>query len=277
MNRVWTRSEIVDGMGWLKRMNARGDDIYIRPAGDQHGIVLVDDIKAEQIERMKRDGLTPAAVIETSPGNFQAWVKIVDTLSPDVRKEIAREIARQYGGDPASADGVHFGRLAGFTNCKPKYMKGGRSPYVMARAWSGKPAPGAGRVIAIAEKTIDAEEAKRVAEARKAAISASDGVFRGDPADEYRRLAKPILARYGEGSDLSRLDYMVAKRMCASGWTADQVQQAIEQASPALDTRKAGHIADYAKRTAEKAWADPEAVKARQAERAAGRGRGYER
>jgi len=277
MNRTWTRDEIAGGMAWLKRMNARGDDIYIRPAGDQHGLVLVDDIKSDQIERMKRDGLTPAAVIETSPGNFQAWVKIADTLSPDVRKEIAREIARQYGGDPASADGVHYGRLAGFTNCKRKYLKNGRSPYVMARDWSGKPAPGAGRVIAIAEKAIDAEEAKRVADARKAAISSSDGVFRGSPADEYRRLAKPILARYGEGSDLSRLDYMVAKRMCASGWTADQVQQAIEQASPALDTRKAGHIADYAKRTAEKAWTDPEAVNARQAERAADRGRGYER
>lgn len=277
MNRVWTRSEIVDGMGWLKRMNARGDDIYIRPAGDQHGLVLVDDINLDQIERMKRDGLAPAAVIETSPGNFQAWLKIADTLSPDVRKEIAREIARQYGGDPASADGVHYGRLAGFTNRKPMHMKNGRSPYVIARAWDGKPSPGAAQVIAIAEKAIDAEEAKRIAEARKAAIAASDGVWRKDPANEYRKIAKSILARFGDSADLSRLDYMVAKRMCSTGWTADQVQQAIEQASPALDTRKAGHIADYAKRTAEKAWADPEAVKARQAERAAGRGRGYER
>jgi hypothetical protein len=32
---------------------------------------------------------------------------------------IARQLACRYGGDPASADWCHLGRLAGFTNQKP--------------------------------------------------------------------------------------------------------------------------------------------------------------
>jgi DNA primase RepB-like protein len=32
----------------------------------------------------------------------------------------AKELARRFGRDPSSADWRHFGRLAGFTNQKPK-------------------------------------------------------------------------------------------------------------------------------------------------------------
>ncbi|WP_373870935.1 DNA-primase RepB domain-containing protein, partial [Aeromonas caviae] len=33
----------------------------------------------------------------------------------------ARRLAREYDADPASADSHHYGRLAGFTNQKPKH------------------------------------------------------------------------------------------------------------------------------------------------------------
>ncbi len=57
MNREWSRAELEQSAAWLKRMNAKGNDVYIRPAGD-HGLVLVDDLKAQTLERMKAEGFT---------------------------------------------------------------------------------------------------------------------------------------------------------------------------------------------------------------------------
>ena len=89
MNREWSRAELEQSAPWLKRMNAKGNDVYVRPAG-AHSLVLVDDVKPAMLEKMRRDGFAPAATIETSPGNYQAWVKLSDKpLSADVRRVAA--------------------------------------------------------------------------------------------------------------------------------------------------------------------------------------------
>ena len=48
MHRAWSRSDLVQSAAWLKRMNAQGHDVYIRPAGE-HGLVLVDDLKPQAL------------------------------------------------------------------------------------------------------------------------------------------------------------------------------------------------------------------------------------
>jgi hypothetical protein len=43
----------------------------------------------------------------------------------------AQTLAEQYDADPSAADWRRFGRLPGFTNCKPKYRKpDGLFPFV---------------------------------------------------------------------------------------------------------------------------------------------------
>ena len=60
-------------------------------------------------------------MLQTSPGNLQAWIRVSTTpLEPGVATAIGRQLARTYGGDSASADWRHLGRLAGFTNQKPE-------------------------------------------------------------------------------------------------------------------------------------------------------------
>ncbi|MES7760918.1 DNA-primase RepB domain-containing protein, partial [Cutibacterium acnes] len=77
MNREWTPQEVQQNAAWLKRMNAQGNDIYIRPAEQaRHGLVLVDDLSSDDLDAMKQEGREPAAIIETSPKNYQAWVKV---------------------------------------------------------------------------------------------------------------------------------------------------------------------------------------------------------
>lgn len=45
----------------------------------------------------------------------------------------------RYQGDPSAADWRRFGRLPGFTNCKPKYRKpDGRFPFVLLQSATGQ-------------------------------------------------------------------------------------------------------------------------------------------
>lgn len=282
MNREWSRAEVEQSAAWLKRMNAKGNDIYIRPAGE-HGLVLIDDLKPQALERMKADGYAAAATIETSPGNYQAWVKMSDKpLSAEARSIAAHGLAEYYGGDMNSADSRHYGRLAGFTNQKPKHTRDGRQPYVLAHDCPGKVAPDAPRYLEQIEQHIDSQLALKERETRLEAIkSAKQWKGSGNPAKEYQRQAQRLLERYGENADLSRIDWMIAQDMAKGGnFTAQDIEKGIRECSPNVESRKAGHIEDYARRTAEKAWNTPEAQQARQTqaqERQAKREKGLSR
>ena len=86
----------------------------------------------DAIARMTDDGFQPVLVLETSPGNFQTWLNHGRILSDHTfSTQAAKELARRFGGDPSSADWRHFGRLAGFTNQKPKRrLRNGLAPFV---------------------------------------------------------------------------------------------------------------------------------------------------
>src|SRR5579859_3147677 len=88
----WSSDQIDAALPWLRRENARGAQIFVRPQST-HALSLVDDLSAETIPRMRDAGFQPAAVIETSPGNFQIWLNhgriLFDrTFSTQVAKEL---------------------------------------------------------------------------------------------------------------------------------------------------------------------------------------------
>src|SRR6266851_1878536 len=74
----------------------------------------------------------PATVRETRVPHLQAWVCVSLTpLEPTLATSVARHLAHLYGADRASADGRHWGRLAGFTNQKPSRRQlSGYAPWV---------------------------------------------------------------------------------------------------------------------------------------------------
>jgi len=128
--RTWDATTLIRSVPWLRMQNADGRNIYVRPKGE-HNLSLVDDLSADAVKRMKATGFIPAAVIETSPGNFQAWLKHPRQLPRELSTMAARKLAEEFGGDRGAADWRHFGRLAGFTNRKPKYMnENGLFPFV---------------------------------------------------------------------------------------------------------------------------------------------------
>lgn len=285
MTRTWEKAKVLESLAWLKRENAKGADIYVRPAGDDSsGLVLVDDLTRQALDKMKAAGYAPAAVVETSPTNFQAWVRVHQRrLEPKLATSAAVLLAKEYGGDPNSADWRHYGRLAGFTNRKPEHVDDrGRSPYVLSHESPGKLAEMAPELLKTAQERVFRAEATLESKKRLEALEGFKPLGHGwmsDPSHEYKRQAQKLLERYGSRTDYSKLDWMIATDMAKSGrFSAEGIAQAIEQHSPEVSTRKAGHVHDYARRTAEKAWNEP-AVQAHreEAQKSNTRGRRYSR
>jgi hypothetical protein len=119
--RTWDTDALIRSIGWLRRENRDGRNIYVRPSGE-HNLSLVDDLTKDAVAAMKRSGFTPAIVVETSAGNYQAWLKHPEQLDKGLSTATARALAEKFGGDRGAADWRHFGRLAGFTNRKQKYQ-----------------------------------------------------------------------------------------------------------------------------------------------------------
>ena len=152
--RTWDIETLAKSIPWLRLQNADDRNIYIRPKGE-HDLSLVDDLTEASVHRMKAIGFAPALVIETSPGNFQAWLKHSRSLSPELSTATARVLAELFDGDLAAADWRHFGRLAGFTNRKDKYRgNNGLFPFVRVIEANGTLYPASDRFLQVVEAQL---------------------------------------------------------------------------------------------------------------------------
>jgi hypothetical protein len=194
--REWDGPGVVSCTSWLRHENAKGAHIYVRPAGE-NAVTLVDDLTDKAILRMKQDGFRPAAVVETSPGNFQAWLYHEQVLPQDVSTQVARDLATRFKGDRSSATGRHFGRLAGFTNRKLKYRNDRvLYPFVRLREAKGWSYPEAEKTVARAQQTLMKLAYERAALREKFAHSSHTGNLR--TIEDFRRDPQ----RSGDGNQI---------------------------------------------------------------------------
>lgn len=159
--RTWDVETLFRSIPWLKHQNRDGRNIYIRPSGE-HNLSLVDDLSADSVRKMKAAGFSPALVVQTSPGNFQAWMKHPAPLPKELSTATARELATNFGGDRGAADWRHFGRLAGFTNQKEKYRSSsGLYPFVLLTEHTGTTYDRGEQFVAGVRLRLEAEQADR--------------------------------------------------------------------------------------------------------------------
>ena len=281
LRREWTAAQVEASVGWFKGMNAQGRDIYIRPTGSS-GLYLIDDVPAATVERMRAEGYTPAAVVETSPGNLQAWVRVSDTpLSTEEGTAVTRDLAARYGGDMSSANWRHMGRLAGFTNRKEEHTQpDGRHPYARLHDAGGARVPEARARIARAREQATqgrrgaagehggTEPPRNQAARREAFTRPPAGAGPVSPLGrEYAHRAQRLLERYPNAAltDLHRLDWMVPRDLARAHPEADKdaLMRAIREGSPRIEERKRGHVYDYAERTARYVLLDPDVERTR--------------
>jgi len=101
---------------------------------------LLEDLAPATLTRLEAEGYDPAAVVETSPGSFQAWLKHLQPLTKRTwhpgRKNTCRAVRRR----PQRRRLAKFGRAPGFTNRKPQHRNAqGWYPFARFISHTGQP------------------------------------------------------------------------------------------------------------------------------------------
>lgn len=252
-----TAKEVLAMVDQLKAYNARGENIYVRPSvREREALVMVDDLTPATVERLKADGLAPAVIVESSPGNVQAWIRLKgrgEKLERAERSQLGRVLASTYGGDPAAIDFARFGRLAGFTNRKPHHVGDtGFFPFARLVSYNGKVAEKAPDVLSKA--TVAHRDHRDRSMAQDVQAFARDFVT-PDLAHWYREGWAMLQTKYQADLDRSRADWMLVLAMAErKGADLGKIAAVVAQNSPGLADRK-HNVPDYLVRTVGKAAA----------------------
>lgn len=244
-------AELDRRIGYLRHENAHGADIFIRPH-ESTGVVLMDDVSRAKLRDLKRDGVQPAAVVESSPGNFQAWVRVArQSVDLAVASAVARDLAETHGTDKRGVAWNHYGRCPGFTNRKPTRATERGAPFAKLHEASDRVADRGPELVRQAELQLSTPtplpDRALQSPDRKSVPSDRDA----DPKASFERLASrlaPDIAR-----DSSRVDFRVAVGLAREGRDRSFIREAIERGSPGFEERRKSE--GYVDRTIDKAAA----------------------
>ena len=267
--RLWTATQLVNPatVRFLRIRNREGCDVYIWPyAEDQNaGYILLDlDRPAPSVlARMAANGHEPCVVLQTSPGHLQVWIHVSTLpLEPAVATAVGKHLARIYGGDWASTDWRHLGRLAGFTNQKPERRTAtGYAPWVKivhARAGLARraepllqsiiPLPTTRRPGAVSHQSNPATTRPPAAACRMDAAQAvaiyQSWIHRWRIAERFTQ------------PDWSIVDLWIARKLLSQGMLAERVQDILRLGSPHFP-RHHTDPEDYLRRTVAHAFSFP--------------------
>ena len=259
--RLWTAEQLAAPatIRFLRARNREGCDIYVQPyAGDQNpGYVLVDldGARPTTIATMCEHGHDPCVVLQTSPGHLQAWIRLsASPLEPAVATAAGKLLAAAYGGDPASTDWRHLGRLAGFTNQKPARRNlSGYAPWVKLVNTPARLVPQAeallrsARAVAAWPPVLAFHASSAFDTAAPVTIAASMATKIYSECMERWRIRQ----RFPQ-PDWSVVDYRVARHLLRQRWTPTQVHELLRLASPHFP-RRHGDPDDYLRRTVARA------------------------
>lgn len=240
--RVWTPDMIYKSIGFLKRQNVDGRDIFIRPSGSV-GLVFFDDLSRGALKQLDADGLKPGVIVQSSPDNFHGWLRVSASPIPEeLATAVSKVLAKRYGGDQNSADWRHYGRLAGFTNRKPKYINSdGKSPFVTLYDGNGKLALEADNLLADANTYLadmrEREQARLAELSRVAAIHRAANKDKADPGAFYTSELRGIYKRFGANANTSKADWMIVNKMLLAGYSREEIYFVLVEHSPAVEKR----------------------------------------
>ena len=210
--------------------NCRGDNIFMRPLSvvSAH-YMLVDDLG--EVQAAEHIGKPGRLVVETSPRNYQTWIRTLNPI-PDQVKKI---LLLQLGSDPGAAPKGRWGRSPGFTNRKLKYLGAGADeqqyPFAKLHFMDARP-------VEITLPTLPPDAERSAGRASSQRVSAVDEISRSD----Y------------EIGDESRTDIKYCMSLFRRGLSDVEIRARLIEERPDWGNHKGGNRLDsYLKRTIEKA------------------------
>lgn len=224
--RVWTRPATVATLPYARAMNAELMHIFNRPLFEfEPHFVLHDDADADavllyhgfDVRRRPARAWPGRLIVESSPGCYQIWVRLVSPATPEEKKRWLDCV----GSDPGAAPFHRWGRAPGFQNVKLEHRKPDGS-YPLARLiWvNAEPVESIAALLAPNHAPQAApQNAPRPAAPRRAA-------------PPRRQLPEPTLedrGRFDRGDD-SRTDMSWCLSLLVRGYDAATVRAALQQA-----------------------------------------------
>jgi hypothetical protein len=210
-------------------LELRQNSLVVRPHSGTTTLIQLDDLKADSLTAV-RD--VCFLTLQTSPGNFQAWVAVSGLTDP---KAFARRLRKGAQAD-ISASGAT--RVAGTLNYKRKY-----EPYFPLVAIKDTHP---GRIVTPSQlQQLGLLAPKSAASAAPFRVSRASAPF-----PDYVRIVKGAPLNHGQtGPDISRADFFWSLLAAQRGWDAGAIAHRLMQMSP--KARENGE--EYARITAQNA------------------------
>jgi hypothetical protein len=141
-----------------------------------------------------------------------------------------RRTSLRYDADPSAADRRRFGRLPGFTNCKPKYRKpNGLFPFVHLKSHGGEQYPMAVAFVQEITRLYEEREQDREARRLQASLSPQRGARLTNLSLERFRTS----TKYHDRPAAADIAFCVAAY--ANGMIDDRIERALKMTiSPAI-------------------------------------------
>lgn len=251
--RTWSKSKAMGAIKWLRYKSQRDHHIYVRPKGSV-GLILIDDVSLGTLPAIESDNLKPACVVETSPLNYQVWVRVSKSeIPPDLGTCLGEVLQKRYNGDPNSKDWRHFGRLAGFSNVKPEHVQeDGRYPFSKLTSCHGKMSPNADSLLAEANALLIKKQSEEEALRNSFKIIPRAAATTVPTSFAYTHTKSSVVASMDGNVDLSRVEFIVVKQLYREGHSPENIVLEMLSDDSIMD-RKKGHVENYVRRTLNKA------------------------
>lgn len=181
-------------------------NVIVRPRGRRAVFIQLDDLDAAAMARVKSAAFLG---LETSPGNYQAWVALP---SGGADKDFARRLRKGAGADDTASGAT---RIAGSLNFKQKYAP--EFPVVKIAHCTPGLMTNAAHIKALG---LVAPEARRARVSRRVTVTNLDN--RKWPS--YQRCVEGAPEnRDKTGLDISRADFIWCMTALTWGWSIEDV------------------------------------------------------